>query len=69
MKSTFIVTLEIADVNDIPNIAIDIEDDLMQSGHDVIEVKPWTRPTLGMEPTDGGAVFGAGANQPPPSLF
>ena len=53
------------DVNDIPNIAIDLEDDLMQAGHDVIEVKPWARPTLGMAPT-GGDIFGGGAEQPPP---
>jgi hypothetical protein len=34
----------------LPDVAIDIEEDL-QSGHDVVSVEPWARPTLGMEST------------------
>ena len=66
MTSTFIVTLEIQDETMIPDTALDIEDDLLAAGHDVIECKPWARPTLGLG-TGTSNIFGEGEN--PPSLF
>jgi hypothetical protein len=65
MTSTFIVTLEIGDVSMIPDTALDIEDDLIAAGHDVIVVKPWARPTLGLA-TESPLTFGEGSEQPPP---
>lgn len=70
MNSTFLVTLDIESVDLIPDTAVDLEDDLLAAGHDVIAVKPWARPGLGMAPEMpplGGGL--AAPPEPPPSLF
>ena len=68
MTATFLVTLNIEDAAAIPQYAMDIEDDLSESGYDIIEVKPWARPSLGIVP-ESVQPFGLGEAEPPPSLF
>lgn len=70
MTATFLVTLNLEDAAAIPQYALDIEDDLSESGYDIVDVKPWARPSLGLSPTDT-PLFGGGAPEPepPPSLF
>jgi hypothetical protein len=65
--ATFLVTLNIEDTSMIPQYAADIDDDLAESGYDVVEVKPWARPSLGIAPEEA-PIFG-GMEPPPPSLF
>jgi len=65
MNATFLVTLNLDDVSMVQQIAEDIDNDLMDSGYEVVEVKPWARPTLNIatsEPTTFGGIE-------PPSLF
>jgi hypothetical protein len=69
MTSTFLVTLEIESPDVIPDTAIDLEDDLLAAGHDVITVKPWARPTLGVAAPEPLPPLGGMAPEPPPSLF
>jgi hypothetical protein len=67
MNATFLVTVDVLDETAIPDTALDIEDDLLSAGHDVIVVKPWARPTIGLESSQ---LFGGGAEpERPPSLF
>jgi hypothetical protein len=70
MNASFIVTLDVESQDIIPDTAIDLEDDLLAAGHDVIVVKPWARPTIGLTPELpplGGGL--APPPEPPPSLF
>lgn len=43
---TFLVAVNIDDVSVLTETALNINDDLTQSGHDVVSVKPWARPTV-----------------------
>lgn len=45
MNVTFLLHLNVEDVSQIPALAVDIQDDLIGAGHDVISVEPWSRPT------------------------
>jgi hypothetical protein len=66
---TFLVTMNVDDVSMVQQIAEDIDNDLMDSGYDVTEVKPWSRPSLGMTPAEPDQ-FGIGPTAPPPpTLF
>jgi hypothetical protein len=40
MNASFIVTLDVESQDVIPDTALDMEDDLIAAGHDVIVVKP-----------------------------
>jgi hypothetical protein len=55
MNATFIVTLDVESPDVIPDIAVDLEDDLLAAGHDVITVKPWARPTPRRRPRPGNS--------------
>lgn len=53
MNVSYIVTMELPEGTDPPtiqNIALDLEDDLITGGYDIISVTPWARPSLGLEP-------------------
>jgi hypothetical protein len=45
MTVTFLVAVNLSDLTTLADVAADIEDDLASAGHDVVSVKPWTRPT------------------------
>jgi len=66
VNATFLVTLNLDDVSMVQQIAEDIDSDLMDSGYEVVEVKPWARPTLNI--TAEPPAFG-GMESGPPSLF
>jgi hypothetical protein len=55
--------MNVDDVTMVQQIAEDIDNDLMDSGYDVTEVKPWSRPSLGLTPTEPGL------GPTPPTLF
>ncbi len=68
----FIVTLNLTDVSlaSLEETADDVGHDLLSSGHDVVDVKPWQRPSLAATnlmqqpaPQDEGGLTA------PPSLF
>lgn len=42
---TYLVKLNIPELSQIADIAGDIEEDLTSSGHDVVSVAPWARPS------------------------
>lgn len=71
MNASFIVTLDVESQDVIPDTALDMEDDLLAAGHDVIVVKPWARPSVGLAPEplppSGGDMIAP--PEPPPSLF
>lgn len=53
MNVSYIVTMELPDAIDpatINDISLDIEDDLISNGYDIVSVAPWARPSLGIEP-------------------
>lgn len=52
MTATFLVTVNVPllDPNSLLSEASDIEDDLISAGHDVTEVKPYARPSIGLTP-------------------
>lgn len=58
---TFLLKLNIDDVSQIPGTAEDLAQDLEHSGHDVVSVVPWARPSNPLL-ANPGALFG-----PPPS--
>jgi hypothetical protein len=41
----------------IQNIALDLEDDLITGGYDILSVTPWARPSLGLEPEEDMGLF------------
>lgn len=61
MTATFLVTLNVESEAVITTTAEDLDDDLMSSGYDVVEVKPWARPTLDIAMPE--------VEPPPPTLF
>jgi len=46
MDVTFLVAVRLDTLEDLPAVAQEINDDLSQSGFDVISVAPWQRPSL-----------------------
>lgn len=50
MTTTFLVTCNVPliDPQSLLSEAADIEDDLISQGHDVTEVKPYARPSIGL---------------------
>jgi hypothetical protein len=46
MDVTFLATVNLDDLSDLPGVAQEINDDLTQSGFEVVQVAPWARPTL-----------------------
>jgi hypothetical protein len=44
MHVSFIVTVNLDDTSDLPGVALEIEDDLVN--FEVVEVHPWARPSL-----------------------
>lgn len=51
MNVTFLTTVRLDDLSDLPGVATEISDDLTQSGFEVISVVPWARPSLTQTPT------------------
>jgi len=51
MTITFLVAINTDDVSPttLADLASDIEEDLLRSGMDVESVKPWQRPSLGLQ--------------------
>lgn len=51
MTITFLVAINTDDVSptNLIDLASDIEEDLLRSGMDVESVKPWQRPSLGLQ--------------------
>jgi hypothetical protein len=45
MNVAFITVLNLDDLSDLPGVATEINDDLTQSGFEVISVQPWARPS------------------------
>ena len=69
MTITFLVALNTDDVSPttLIDLASDIEEDLIRSGMDVESVKPWQRPSLGLQLPEGQQL---NPNpQPPPPLL
>ena len=55
MTVSYIVTLDLPDGMSPPEIAdvgLDITDELVTSGFEVISINPWARPSLGIEPQE-----------------
>jgi hypothetical protein len=50
MHVSFITTINLDTLEDLPSVAQEISDDLTQSGFDVISVDPWARPSLQAQP-------------------
>ena len=46
MNVTFLTTVRLDDLGDLPGVASEINDDLTQGGFDVMSVVPWARPSL-----------------------
>lgn len=46
MRVTFLATVNLDDLSDLPGVAQEISDDLQQSGFEVVSVAPWARPSL-----------------------
>ena len=65
MQASFIITLELESEMIIPQTAEDLHDDLMESGHNVIKVAPWARPTLGLDTAASEAAFPTIGTEPP----
>ena len=62
MNATYLVTIEVENEMVIPQVSMDIEDELSEAGFDVIKVVPWARPTLDIT---SATAF----PEPPPPLF
>jgi hypothetical protein len=45
MTVTFLVAINLDDLTSLPDVALDLQDDLESAGHDVVSVNPWARPT------------------------
>lgn len=52
MKVAFIVNIELEDPSMAADTAVDIEDDLVSAGFDVVSVQPWARPAMGIAPAE-----------------
>jgi hypothetical protein len=46
MNVTFLVTINLDDLSDLPGVAAEIQDDIENSGFEVLSVAPWARPAL-----------------------
>ena len=46
MHVTFLIAINLDDLSDLPGVAQEINDDLNQSGFEVLSVAPWARPAL-----------------------
>lgn len=52
MTRTFLVALDLAPSSDLPSIAADIQDDLIDSGFNVLSVSPWGQPAASVNQFD-----------------
>ena len=55
MQVTYLIAMELPDgmsPEEITGAGLDIEDELITSGFEVISVTPWARPSLGIEPQE-----------------
>jgi len=70
MTITFLVALNTDDVSPttLADLASDIEEDLLRSGMDVESVKPWQRPSLGLQMPMGEQSLVPNPQPPPPLL-
>lgn len=72
MTTTFLVAINIDDVSPtaLIDLATDIEEDLLRSGMDVESVKPWQRPSLGLQLPEAQQQLVPNPQPPaPPSLL
>jgi len=46
MNVTFLATVNLDDLSSLADVAVEISDDLMEGGFDVVSVEPWARPSI-----------------------
>lgn len=52
MTRTFLVAINVESSFDLTEEALDIQEELLNSGFDVISVKPWASTALSVKPTE-----------------
>lgn len=57
MTRTFLVAIDLPPSSDLPSIAADIHDDLIDSGHSVTSVSPWGQAAPSVNQFDESSVL------------
>jgi hypothetical protein len=61
MNVAFIVQINLDDLSNLPDVSREIQEDLNNAGFEVVQVKPWQRPSLQV---GGTPLFSSEQTQP-----